>query len=69
MLMFRRVTLGGAAYRLDPADFNNRARPEGRHNGLRGDRSLHQVQVYGLRRGLPRRLFLRRRQHGRHQPQ
>ncbi|CAA9494333.1 MAG: 4Fe-4S dicluster domain / Domain of unknown function DUF3470, partial [uncultured Sphingomonas sp.] len=36
---------------------------------LRRHRRLHSLQVYGLRRGLPGRLLLRRRQHARHQPQ
>ena len=33
---------------------------------LRRHRELHQVQVYGLRRGLPGRLLLRRREYARH---
>ncbi|CAA9494537.1 MAG: 4Fe-4S dicluster domain / Domain of unknown function DUF3470, partial [uncultured Sphingomonas sp.] len=36
---------------------------------LRRHRRLHPLQVHGLRRGLPGRLLLRRRQHARHQPQ
>ena len=37
-------------------------------NDLRRHRKLHQVQVHGLRRGLPGGLLLRRREHAGHPP-
>ena len=65
-------TLAGAPICSGPAAFGAGRVPiwpsSGEIDDLRGHRSMHPVQVHGLRRGLPRGLLLRGREHAGHPP-